>query len=390
MSVIIFIIILAVLILVHEFGHFIVAIKSGIKVSEFGIGFPPRIKKLFRWKETDFTLNWIPFGGFVKIFGENPDEESISGPDSTRSFVNKPKWIQALVLVAGVSFNIIFAWLLISAGFMSGLPTPVDYDGAGTVENARVVITSVSKDSPAQKANLKTGDIIVSVSTMSASSQAGNTTSGKNILSAPLTPKNVSDFIKNVGDTKEAKAKSDEKADAKIDIVYTRGETELHTSVTPVAGIIADYKAIGISMDLIGTLRLPFYQAFWEGAKTTVSLLRAIVVGLYGFLHDIILGRGGFSQVTGPIGIVGMVGDVSHLGFIFVLSFTAFISLNLAVINLLPFPALDGGRLLFVLIEAIRRKPISARVANTCNGIGFALLILLMVAVTVHDVIKLF
>ncbi len=365
MSIIIFIIILAVLILVHELGHFIVAVKSGIKVSEFGIGFPPRLKKLFRWRETDFTLNAIPFGGFVKIFGENPDEESISGPDSARSFVNKSKWIQSLVLVAGVSFNIIFAWLLISAGFMSGLPTPVDYGGPGKIENARVIITSVTKDSPAEKANLKTGDAIVSI------------TAGKNILSAPLSPENVSEFIKNSGDEK-------------IDIVYTRGETELRSSVQPIGGIVENKKAIGISMDLIGILHLPFYQAFWEGAKTTVSLLQAIVVGLYGFLRDIVLGRGGFSQVAGPVGIVGMVGDVSHLGFIYLLSFTAFISLNLAVINLLPFPALDGGRLLFVFIEAIRRKPISVRVANTCNGIGFSLLILLMIAVTVHDVIKLF
>ena len=124
MSIILFIIILALLILVHEFGHFIVAVKSGIKVSEFGIGFPPRLATLFRWKETDFTLNAIPFGGFVKIFGENPDEASLSGPESARSFVNKPKSIQALVLVAGVACNIIFAWLLISFGFMWGLPTP--------------------------------------------------------------------------------------------------------------------------------------------------------------------------------------------------------------------------------------------------------------------------
>ncbi len=364
MSIIIFVIILGVLILVHEFGHFIVAIKSGIKVSEFGIGFPPKIAKLFRWKETDFTINAIPFGGFVKIFGENPDEESISGADSSRSFVNKPRWIQALVLVAGVSFNVIFAWILISAGFMSGLPTPVDYQGPGVVENPRVIITTVGVDSPAHLAGLKAGDSIKSVSF-----------NGTSV--SQLSPESVSDFIKNHGDEK-------------IDIVYTRGEDEFNTSVTPVSGIVEDKKAIGISMDLIGILRLPVHQALWEGAKTTASLLWSVTSGLAVFLFNTVTFKGDFSQVTGPVGIVGMVGDVSHLGFIYLLSFTAFISLNLAVINLIPFPALDGGRLLFVLIEAIRRKPISPKVANTFNGVGFALLVLLMIVVTVHDVVKLF
>lgn len=362
MSIIIFIIILGVLILVHEFGHFIVAVKSGIKVSEFGIGFPPKIARLFRWKETDFTLNAIPFGGFVKIFGENPEEESISGPESARSFVNKPRWIQALVLVAGVSFNIIFAWILISLGFMSGLPTPVDYGGPGVVENPKVVITTVSADSPAHMSGLKSGDAIKSVSS-------------RGVALDTLTPDTVSEFIK----TQE-----------KIDVVYTRGKDEFQTTVTPVDGIVEGRKAVGISMDLIGILRLPVHQAFWEGAKTTGSLLVAVTVGLANFLFDTVTGHGDFSQVTGPVGIVGMVGDVSHLGFIYLLSFTAFISLNLAVINLIPFPALDGGRLLFVLIEAITRRPISPKVANSLNGVGFVLLILLMLVVTVNDVVKLF
>jgi regulator of sigma E protease len=187
MSVIIFIIILALLILVHEFGHFIVAVKSGIKVSEFGIGFPPRIVKLFRWKETDFTLNAIPFGGFVKIFGENPDEENTSGPDAARSFVHKPKYIQSLVLVAGVAFNIIFAWILISIGFMSGLPTPVGYEGPGVVENAQVIVTSIAADSPAADSNLKVGDAITEVH------------SGA-VTIPTLTPETISEFIKTNGE----------------------------------------------------------------------------------------------------------------------------------------------------------------------------------------------
>ena len=124
MSIIIFLIVLVVLILVHELGHFLVAKACGIRVDEFGLGFPPRIASV-KYGETVYSLNWIPFGGFVKIFGENPDDDSISGPESPRSMVNKPKWQQVLVLIAGISFNVIFAWILISVGFMSGLPTPI-------------------------------------------------------------------------------------------------------------------------------------------------------------------------------------------------------------------------------------------------------------------------
>jgi regulator of sigma E protease len=364
MSVIIFVIILALLILVHEFGHFIVAVKSGIKVSEFGIGFPPRIAKLFRWKETDFTLNWIPFGGFVKIFGENPDEESISGPDAARSFVNKPKYIQAAVLVAGVAFNIIFAWLLITAGYISGLPTPVSYVGAGVVENPRVVITSLSPDSPAIAAGIKVGDAITSVKNSSTEL-------------TQVTPETVSQIIAATGEQS-------------VTFAMERGKDTYEAVVTPVAGIVPDRVAVGISMDSIGILKLPFYLAPIEGAKTTAVLLKDTAVGLVQFVWRAIVGNGSLAEVTGPVGIVGMVGDVSQLGFIFLLSFTAFISINLAVINLIPFPALDGGRLLFVIIEKVKGSKIPTNVANIANGIGFLLLLGLMAVVTIHDVIKLF
>ena len=154
MSIIIFIIVLVVLILVHEFGHFISAKKSGIRVDEFGIGFPPRIfgKKI---GETTYSLNWIPFGGFVKIFGENPDEESISGPDSKRSFVNKKRRIQALVIVAGVVFNMLLAIILFSAGFLIGMPVsdndPLIVDKGYEITNSALTVISVLNESPAME-----------------------------------------------------------------------------------------------------------------------------------------------------------------------------------------------------------------------------------------------
>ena len=162
MSIIIFLVILAALIFVHELGHFLVAKKTGIRVDEFAIGFPP---KIFAWQrgETKYTINLIPFGGFVKIFGENPDDESISGPDSTRSFVNKNRGIQAAVLVAGIAFNLIFAWLLISASLSVGLSTSVSgYEQYAP--DAKVLVVSVLPNSPAAKAGLQAGDKIEGLS----------------------------------------------------------------------------------------------------------------------------------------------------------------------------------------------------------------------------------
>lgn len=361
MSILLFIVILVVLIIVHEVGHLLAAKSVGMRVDEFGVGYPPRAATLFEKGGTKYTLNWIPFGGFVRIFGENPDDESLAGEDS---FVNKPKWAQALVLVAGVAFNIIFAWLLITAGFMSGLPAPVDYDGAGEVRDAELVITSVLDDSPASGAGLQVGDVVTAL------------VSEGDILSEP-TPETLQAFIQNHGDDE-------------IMFTYVRGDGQYEGSATPSTEINPESPAVGISMDMIGTLKLGIFDAAIEGTKMTWLVTKAVVVGLGAFFLSIFTGGADLEQVTGPVGIVGLVGDASTLGFVYLLSFTAFISINLAVINLIPFPALDGGRLLFVLIEKIKGSPIPPKVANMFNGVGFALLILLMIVITVNDVVRLF
>jgi len=362
MSVILFIIILAILVFVHELGHFLIAKKSGIKVSEFGIGFPPRI-----WGkqvgETLYSINAIPFGGFVKILGEDSEDPELVGPDKERSILAKPRLVQAAVLAGGVFFNVLFAWFLITTGYIVGLPTPVDHTGPGIVENPHLVLTMVAPLSPAEIGKLKAGDIVLSV------------TSEKNTLKE-INGENVSNFIQAHG--KQG-----------LTFEVGRGNEIFTSTIVAKEGIIKDKVAVGISMDMIGTLRLSPIQAVWEGLKTTEETFVATAQGLFAFLGQTFQGKGRLSEVTGPIGIVGIVGDVSKLGFIYLLSFTAIISINLAVINLFPFPALDGGRLLFVLIEAIRRKPISPKIANMLNTVGFALLIILMVVVTVHDISKL-
>lgn len=360
MAFIIFIIILGVLVLVHEFGHFLAAKKAGIRVDEFGIGFPPRMLSFGRIGETTFTLNWIPFGGFVKIFGENPQEQKTF---DTRSFQNASKMWQIVVLAAGVIFNFILAWVLVSLGFVIGLPTSVESDLGSKVQNPGLMIVNVLPDSPALLSGLKSGDIIESISR------------GETRLSE-ISPETVGEFIGKSGE--------------QIQLEIKRGQRVEKLEIIPEEHIVEGKFALGISMDIVGTLKLPIHSALFEGMKTSVSILTQTVKGLSILVLDALRGRGDLSQITGPVGIVGIVGDASTLGFVYLLTLTAFISINLAVINLVPFPSLDGGRILFVLIESIKGSPISPRIFNWANTVGFTLLILLMIFITVRDIGNLF
>lgn len=370
MSIIIFIVVLVVLILVHEFGHFITAKKSGIRVDEFGIGFPP---KLFGKKvgETTYSINLIPFGGFVKIFGENPDDASISGSDSKRSFVNKKRRIQAFVIVSGVVFNMILAVVLLSLGFMIGMPISegdkLITDKGYEITDAKLTVVNVLEDSPAMLADITAGDKVLSVAT-------------KNDTVEVLNSENVSDFM--------ALHKGE-----KVAFIYERKGEVFLAEVVPTDNIVPDNKdrgAIGTLLAVVGTVKLPVYSALIEGAKLTWDMTVLIAVGLGSFIANAFTLNADLSQIAGPVGIVGLVGDAFSLGFVSLLGFTAIISIHLAIINLFPFPALDGGRLVVILIEAIKKSPIKPKIINTINTVGFALLILLMLVVTYSDILKLF
>lgn len=348
MTVILFLLVLAVLIFVHELGHFLVARACGIRVDEFALGFGPKLWGMKKG-ETTYALNAIPFGGYVKIFGENPNEESINGPDSARSFVHKPKWQQILVLAAGVAFNFIFAWIIIIAAFGAGVPASLESypQYVDRMVDPHIAITYVEPNSPAELAGLKAGDSITGFSSVEEVQSAINGSADKGIV---------------INDTK---------------IVATQG-------------IVEGKYAIGISMDQVGTLQLPFHLAIYEGTRFTLHMIQAITVGLYDLVVGMFRGTAELSSVTGPVGIAGLVGDAAKLGFTYLLMFTALISLNLGVLNLVPFPALDGGRILFVLIEALTRRQIKPIFANAVNAVGFALLILLMVVVTYKDIVRIF
>lgn len=365
MNILIFFIILLVLVLVHEAGHFFSAKFFKIRVDEFGFGFPP---KLFGIKkgETEYSFNVLPIGGFVKIFGEDPNDENTNGPDKERSFVNKPKWQQAIVLFAGVFMNFVLAWMLFSFGFMSGLPTSTSNTPENvTLENAYLTIVSVLPDSPAELAGLEAGDKIIYL------------TNGVNTTSS-ITPDSVKEFITTYGDKE-------------IEFGYIDGKSNETTVAKLTPTLNTDQKpSIGIAMDEIGIAKLSFFPAFLEGFKLTWNVTVGTAVGLYTLIADGVRGVGSFASVAGPVGMVGIVGDASQFGFAYLLSFAALISVNLAIINLIPFPALDGGRLLFLLIEKIKGSRINPKVANTANSIGFLILITLMLVVTYHDIIKLF
>lgn len=363
MTFLIFLIILGVLVFVHELGHFLVAKKAGVQVDEFGFGYPPKALELGRRWGTLFTLNWIPFGGFVKILGENYEEENSSDSKNINFTQVSKKW-QAGILVAGVTFNIVFAWLLFTLGFMIGLPTSVENDFGAEVKNPALTITGLLADFPAQKSGLKTGDKIKSIVLENGEALE------------VLNPENTSDFI--------------DRSSGKLLVQVDRGGEILNFKITPKTTASGGDKIIGINMDMVGTLSLPIHKAIWQGGKTTFKLSYLTVVGIATLVGDAFKGQADISQVAGPVGIIGLVGDASRLGFSYLLTFTALISINLAVINLVPFPALDGGRILFVAIEGVTKKKISPKVAGVLNTIGFALLIIVMLIVTYRDILKLF
>lgn len=358
MSIILFVLILGALIFVHELGHFLTAKKNGIRVDEFAIGFPPKIISVKRGG-TKYSLNLIPFGGYVKIFGENPDEESID-PEAKDSFVNQSKWVQAAVLVAGVIFNIIFAWALFFIVLMSGMPAIVTDSNASDIQNANVVVTNVYPDSPASAIGIRPGDAIISIN---------NISEGVNI------------------DLVQSEIQSNPQG---VSMQIMTGSDIRDIQITPIEGIVSSKPAIGIAMDRIGERKLPIHRAFVESIKMTGESLKGIFLGFGDLFKTITNGDGNLDSVSGPIGIVSLVGDAAQFGWANLLSFTAMLSINLAVLNIMPFPALDGGRLLFLGYEGITRRKIKPQFANMVNGLGFMLLIGFMIFITFNDIMKFF
>jgi regulator of sigma E protease len=363
MSIILFLIILSILVFVHELGHFSVAKFFGVRVDEFGMGFPPRAKKLFSCNGTDYTLNWLPIGGFVKIYGEDSLPET--DPDYGNSFVAKPWYAQILILIAGVVMNILLAWILFSVSHMSGTLSPVTVENINKIQNPQLYIVQTMPDSPAAVSGLKVGDVITTVITNKGTLRFENL--------------NVETFL-------DAIQNSEGEITVYLQTRYMEEPPEI--KITP--QITQGVRKIGVMPQYLGLERVGFFSSFVRGAQTTWHTTVGTAQAFGKLIGDTVTGKGSTDALTGPVGLVGVVRDAQQMGWSFVINLAALISVNLAILNILPFPALDGGRVVIVLIEAITRKKINPNIVGWINTAGFFLLIALMVFITVKDVIKLF
>ncbi len=370
MGIFVFIIVIVLLIVVHEVGHFIVAKLSGMRVDEFGLGYPPRAATIGKVGETEITLNWLPFGGFVKIYGEDGSE---SGPPDPRAFGARPRVLQALVLVAGVAMNLLLAYVLITGALVAGTPRALSDSELPKATHVQLAVSGVLPGSPAERAGLAPGDTI-----LVAKGAGGDWRPAEAFAAGGTGPESFTTFVAASGG-------------APIALTVQHNGAEEGLTATPVAGMIASDPsryALGVHVAPIGVVPISFGAALLEGARLTWHATVLTAIGLGHFFYGILTLHADLSQVSGPVGIAGVVGSASAAGLGDLLSIMAIISINLAIINLIPIPALDGGRLLFVIIEGIIRRPISASVTRALNTASFALLILLMVVVTLHDIYR--
>lgn len=352
-SILVFLLVLSILILVHEFGHFIVAKKSGIMVEEFGLGIPPRLigKKI---GETVYSLNWLPFGGFNKLHGET-DEEGIT--DTSKSFLHKSKKVRALVIIAGVIMNFLLGIVAFAIVYsFSGIPR----------DTGKLKVVDVSAGSPAQVAGLIVGDTITKVGTQSVTSS--------------------DDFIAK---TAALKGKS-----TIFEVQRTiNGQTStIKVTLTPRINPPAGEGPIGVtitSMEIYypPVWQRPFYGMYY-GFKDALYWGETIILGLWGLIAGIFRGQAP-QGVSGPIGIFAVTTEAAKSGILTLINFVGILSVNLAILNIVPFPALDGGRLLFIGIEAVTGKKGNQKVEAMIINIGFLILLALVIIISIGDVRRL-
>lgn len=384
LTIVVFVLVLSVLVFAHEFGHFFTARRFGVRAEEFGFGFPPRAvgwykNKHGKWRTiwgnrdlatldenedenikpgrlaTIYSLNWLPIGGFVKIKGQDGEKK-----EENDSFSGQAIWKRTIILAAGVIMNIVLAWGLLSLGYMVGLPQSSDTLGANArVSEREVMVAGVSPNSVAAQAGLKEGDAILRINNV------------------------------GVGTEKELQDAVAASAGQEAELLVKRNNQDLTIKVTPQAKD-SGRATIGISIYASGLVSYPFFSAIWEGAKTTGWILKEIVVAFVNLFVQIFHGTNVGDQFAGPVGIANITGQAARLGFGYLLQFMALLSLNLAVLNILPFPALDGGRILFLLIEKAKGKPVRQEVEAMIHNIGFLLLIALVIFITYKDIIKFF
>lgn len=352
--------ILVFLIVVHELGHFVAAKIFKVKVEEFGVGYPPRGFTFGKWGGTEYTINWLPFGGFVRLLGEHGETHQHG------SFASAPKYAQAVILVAGVTMNALTAWFLFAGALHEGIPRVIP-EGKAIDNQVQLFVNTVVDGSPAAVAGLKAGDEIIHIEDASTKAPV------------ELRPSKIVEFVSDRGGKQ-------------LSITYARAGVSESVIVTPAHAVVsqdAGRPAIGLGMALVTDAKLPWHMALIEAGPSTYQALLDTVNGLWTLIRDAAAGAPNLQNIVGPVGLVDFVNNASRHGVGHVLALAAFISINLAVINLVPIPALDGGRLFLLGIETVIRRPPNKFGVQVLNFFGVALIVALMVSVTYNDIARL-
>jgi len=367
LTLLLFLAVLSTLVLIHELGHFLAARFFGVKAEEFGVGFPPRaigfVKEKGKWKRvagndtkeyanTIWSINWLPLGGFVRMKGE---EGTALDQDS---FNSKSKIARGIILAAGVIMNWLLACLILTVGLivgirgdLTGLPSHAE------VRDRAVEFVNVVSGSAAADVDIRIGDRLLRVDNREIT----------NVVQAQTIIKDEAALVET------------------MQVVVQRGEETKTVSVTPRLIESLGHKGIGVAMANTGKISFAWYRAIPEGVLMTGRYTWMIVTGFFDLVHNLVAGKSVGADVSGPVGIAVMTGKIAAQGVWPLLQFAALLSLNLAVINFLPIPALDGGRFLFLAIEAIRGRKASLKIEARIHQVGFFLLIGLVLLVTLRD-----
>lgn len=338
------IVILGLLIFIHELGHFAVAKWVGIKVHDFSIGFGPKLFAI-QGKETVYNMRLIPLGGFVRMAGMDPEEEETSPGDIERGFNSKTVLQRMAVIFAGAFMNFILAMVLLAVAFFAfGLPTV----------SSDAVIGQVIPDSPAAKAGIKAEDKIVSIN--------GN----------------------KVTDWQQMVEEINSQGEQPSNFVILREGEKIEKTITPELNKEENRLMIGIAQQPVLEPQ-GFFKSISLGVTHTIQLAGLMIAGIAGMFA-----QPDAADLAGPVGIVNIIGEAAQIGLYPLIQFAAILSINLGILNLLPIPALDGSRLIFLAIEGLRGRPIDPAKENIVHLVGFGFLLLLMVVVTYNDISKLF
>lgn len=345
-SIIIFVIAISIIVIIHELGHFLSAIKLGVKVEEFGLGIPPKLFSITK-RGIIWSLNLLPLGGFVRIKGEEGEN-----PEDYNSFASRPVSHRLIILSSGVFMNFLLAIFLFFLGFSIGWPVDLSKEKVNEkyLIKKNVMVAYIKEGFPAEKAGLNVGDFILEIN-------------NKKIT-------DISDI--KINDNKVVKLK----------ILRNKKIKEINISPKSTK---QGYK-IGIGATEIGVVRYPFYLALWESIKYIFYFIFLIFKVLFYLIYDILFYRKIPGQLGGPVAIAAITKQAVDMGMLYVIQLFALVSLNLAIVNFLPFPALDGGRVIFLLIEKFKGKKVEKKVENLIHTIGFWILIIFILIITLKDV----